>query len=279
MPAFKKAAQNRVIPGFGLSMGITVSMLSLVVLIPLFSIVVYLSGCSFSAFWQAVTDAKTVAAYRVSLTCSAAAAAVNAVMGTLLAWVFTRYRFPLRRLLNGMIELPFALPTSVAGISLTAMYSEKGWVGSWLSQFGIKISYTTAGITMAMIFIGMPFVVRSIQPVLEKLNPQYEEAALTMGASRTRIFFKILLPELLPAILTGFGLAFSRGLGEYGSVVFIAGNIPYQTQTVPLLIMNQLEQFNDAGATSIALVMILFAFLLLLGMNFIQARVSRIARG
>lgn len=276
---FFPVRKGTVIPGFGLSMGVTVTMLSLIVLIPLFSVFLTLSGSTFSDFWRVVTDKQTVATYRVSLSCAAIAAVVNAFFGILLAWILTRYQFPLRRVLDGLIELPFALPTSVAGISLTTMYSDKGWIGRWFDRIGVKISYTTTGIVIAMIFIGIPFVVRSIQPVLEKLNPQYEEAALTLGASRARIFRKVVLPEILPAALTGFGLAFARGIGEYGSVVFIAGNIPYQTQITPLIIMNKLEQFNYFAATSIALVMVVFAFLLLFGINSLQARINKIARG
>lgn len=271
--------KNNVIPGFGLSMGITLTMLSLIVLLPLFSVLLALSGSNFGDFWRVVTDRQTVATYKVSLSCAAAATTVNVIFGILLAWILTRYTFPFRRILDGLIELPFALPTAVAGISLTTLYSDKGWIGSWFDKIGIKISYTPAGIVIAMIFIGIPFVVCSIQPVLEKLDPQYEEAALALGAGRTRIFFKVVFPEILPAALTGFGLAFARCIGEYGSVVFIAGNIPYKTQITPLIIMNKLEQFNYAAATSIALVMVAFAFLLLFGINLLQAGINKIARG
>ncbi|WP_073591096.1 sulfate ABC transporter permease subunit CysT [Anaerocolumna xylanovorans] len=271
--------KNNVIPGFGLSMGITITMLSLIVLLPLFSVLLTLSGTTFNDFWRVVTDEQTVATYKVSLSCAAIATTVNVVFGILLAWILTRYQFPFRRILDGLIELPFALPTAVAGISLTTLYSGKGWIGGWFDKIGIKISYTTVGIVIAMIFIGIPFVVRSIQPVLEKLDPQYEEAALALGASRSRIFFKVVFPEILPAALTGFGLAFARCIGEYGSVVFIAGNIPYKTQITPLIIMNKLEQFNYAAATSIALVMVIFAFILLFGINLLQARINKIARG
>lgn len=275
----KQKRTKNVIPGFGLSMGITITMLSLVVLIPLISVLLTLSGSTFSEFWQVVTDPQTVAAYKVSLSCAAIAATCNVVFGILLAWILTRYQFPLRRILDGLIELPFALPTAVAGIALTTLYSDKGWIGSLFDKIGIKISYTTAGIVIAMIFIGIPFVVRSIQPVLEKLDPQYEEAAAALGASRSRIFFQVIFPEILPAALTGFGLAFARSIGEYGSVVFIAGNIPYKTQIVPLMIMNKLEQFNYAAATSIALVMIVFAFIMLFGINLLQSKINKIARG
>lgn len=271
--------KNNVIPGFGLSMGVTLTLLSLVVLIPLGSILLILKDYSFSEFWQAVTDRQTVAAYKVSLSCSLIAAVINVVFGVLLAWILTRYKFPGRRILDGLIELPFALPTAVAGIALTTLYSDKGWIGSLFVKIGVKISYTTIGITIAMIFIGIPFVVRSIQPVLEKLDPQYEEAASILGASRGSIFFRVVLPEILPAVLTGFGLAFARSIGEYGSVVFIAGNIPYKTQITPLIIMSKLEQFNYPAATSIAFVMIAFSFLVLFGINLLQARVHGIAGG
>jgi len=268
-----------VIPGFGISMGVTLTLLSLMVLIPLISVFLILTGYSFSSFWAEVTDRQTVAAYRVSLSCAVTAASVNVVFGILLAWVLTRYKFPGRRVLDGLIELPFALPTAVAGIALTTLYSDQGWIGALFDRRGIKISYTTAGITIAMIFIGIPFVVRSIQPVLEKLDPQYEEAAAILGAGRIRIFFRVILPEILPAAMTGFGLALSRAIGEYGSVVFIAGNIPYRTQVTPLIIMSKLEQFNYPAATSVALVMIVFAFAVLFGINILQARVSGMAGG
>ena len=275
---FRVGAKQRrrgVIPGFGLSMGITVTMLSLIVLIPLLSILVMVAKMSPSDFFRAVTSRQTLSAYRVSLSCAAIAAVVNVIFGTLLSWVLTRYRFPLRRVMDGLIELPFALPTAVAGIALTMLYGVDGWIGSLFNQIGVKVSFTLGGIVVAMIFIGIPFVVRSIQPVLEKLDPQYEEAAAALGASRSRTFFKVVLPEILPAALTGFGLAFARAIGEYGSVVFIAGNIPYKTQIVPLMIMNQLEQFNYPAATSIALVMVVFAFLLLFGVNLLQSKVSQ----
>ncbi|HWQ78070.1 MAG TPA: sulfate ABC transporter permease subunit CysT [Anaerovoracaceae bacterium] len=274
-----KSKRNRVIPGFGLSMGITITMLSLIVLIPLCSVLLTLSDSTFADFWQNITDKQTVATYKVSFSCAMIAAVVNVFFGILLAWILTRYKFPLKSLMDGLIELPFALPTAVAGIALTTLYSDKGWIGGLFNKIDVKISYTTIGITIAMIFIGIPFVVRSIQPVLEKLEPQFEEAATVLGAGRLRIFFKVILPEILPAALTGFGLAFARSIGEYGSVVFIAGNIPYETQITPLIIMNKLEQFNYAAATSIALVMILFAFIILFGINVLQAAINKVARG
>ena len=275
----RRKRSGNVIPGFGLSMGITVTMLSMIVLIPLFSVFLIISQFTFEGFCRVVTDRQTISAYRVSLSCAAIAAGVNVVFGVLLSWVLTRYRFPLRRVLDGLIELPFALPTAVAGIALTTLYSENGWIGGLFAKIGVKVSYTTAGIVIAMIFIGIPFVVRSIQPVLEKLDPQYEEAAAALGASRSRVFFKVVFPEILPATITGFGLAFARAIGEYGSVVFIAGNIPYETQITPLMIMNKLQQFNYPAATSIALIMVVFAFILLFGINLLQSKVNHTGGG
>ncbi|MDO3412691.1 sulfate ABC transporter permease subunit CysT [Saccharibacillus sp. CPCC 101409] len=275
-PARKK---NRVIPGFGLSMGVTLSMLSLIVMIPLLSIFVVLSDVGPADLWKAISDPQAVAAYKISLLCALAAALVNAVFGTILAWIIVRYRFPGRRILDGLIELPFALPTAVAGIALTTLYADSGWIGRLFAGIGVKIAYTPVGITIALIFIGIPFVVRSIQPVLEKLDGQYEEAATMLGAGLLRTFRRVVFPEIRPALLTGFGLAFARGLGEYGSVIFIAGNIPYKTQIVPLVIMSKLEQFNYGAATSIALVMIVFSFLTLFAINFIQSRLNHAAKG
>ncbi|MDR1766063.1 MAG: sulfate ABC transporter permease subunit CysT [Lachnospiraceae bacterium] len=265
----------KVIPGFGLSLGITLTMLSLIVLIPLLSVFIVMAGYSFGEFWSTVTNKMVLYAYRLSLVCSLVAALINCVFGVALAWVLTRYRFAGRGLLDGLIELPFALPTAVAGIALTTIYSDQGSIGRLFAKIGVKISYTPIGITIALVFIGIPFVVRSIQPVLEKLDPQYEEAALVFGASKAKTFLRVVFPEILPALLTGFGLAFARGLGEYGSVVFIAGNIPYQTQIAPLLIMGKLEQFNYAGGTAIALVMVVFSFVILFGINVIQRVVDK----
>ncbi|MDR1764693.1 MAG: sulfate ABC transporter permease subunit CysT [Lachnospiraceae bacterium] len=276
-PAFlpPRRSRVRVIPGFGLSMGVTLTMLSLVVLIPLLSVFVVMAGYSWAEFFKTVTDKMVLYAYRLSFLTSLVAALINCVFGVILAWVLTRYDFPGRRILDGLIELPFALPTAVAGIALTTLYSDQGAFGSLFARFGVKISYTPIGITIALTFIGIPFVVRSLQPVLEKLDPQYEEAAHVLGASRARTFFTVILPELLPALLVGFGLAFARGLGEYGSVVFIAGNIPYRTQIAPLLIMGKLEQYNYPGATSIALVLVVFSFVILFGINALQAKINK----
>ena len=267
----KKKNGKRVIPGFGLSMGVTLAMLSIVIIIPMAFLVLCASGLSLTEFFKVVTSGLILAGYRVSFSCAFVAALINSIFGLLLAWVLVRYEFPGKRILDGMLELPFAIPTAVAGISLTALYSDTGWIGSIFAKAGIRIAYTTAGITIAMVFIGIPFVVRSIQPVLEKLDPQYEEAAAMLGAGRTQTFFKVIFPELFPAMLTGFGLALARGIGEYGSVVFIAGNIPYKTQIAPLLIVSKLEQLKYTDATAIALVILLASFLILFLINLIQS--------
>ena len=266
---------KRVIPGFGLSLGVTISILSIVVLIPLASLVIYTAKLSPAEFWETITRPRVLASFRVSLLTAFVASAINAVMGVILAWVLVRYRFPLKQLLNGMIELPFALPTAVAGIALTSLTADTGLVGKWF----ISIAYTRAGITVALIFVGSPFVVRAVQPVLEKLDPTYEEAAGVMGASRVRIFWKVIFPEILPSALTGFGLAFGRCLGEYGSVVFIAGNQPYETEITPLIIMSKLQEYDYTSATSIALVMLAAAFLILFLTNLVQARSAKILKG
>lgn len=269
----------RVIPGFGLTFGVTVTMLSVIVLIPLASLFLFASKLSFNEFWQVVTNRQIVSGYVVSLSCAFFAALVNVVFGVLLAWVLVRYEFPGRKLMDGLIELPFALPTAVAGISLTSLYSDQGWIGSLFDKIGVKIAYTRIGITIAMIFIGIPFVVRAVQPVLEKLDREYEEAAMMLGAGKVRTFRKVIFPELCPAVLAGFGLAFARGIGEYGSVVFIAGNIPYKTQIAPLLIMSKLEQFKYSDATAIALVLLLISFVLMLLINSVQIYMQRFSKG
>lgn len=268
----------RVIPGFGITMGVTLSMLSVLVLIPLISIFVSAGQLDFLEFVDIVTSRSIVSGYIVSFSCAFLAALINAVFGIILAWVLVRYNFPGKRFMDGIIELPFALPTAVAGISLTYLYSDEGWIGSVFDKVGIKIAYTRIGITIAMIFVGIPFVVRTVQPVLEKLDRQYEEAALMLGAGRMRIFCKVILPELFPALLAGFGLAFARGIGEYGSVVFIAGNIPYKTQIAPLLIMTKLEQYKYADATAIALVLLLFSFILMFLINSVQIYMQKFSK-
>lgn len=269
----------RVIPGFGLTMGVTLAMLGTLVLIPLASIFISTSKLDFQEFIDVVTSRQVISGYFVSFSCSFFAALINAVFGMLLAWVLVRYDFPGKRLMDGLIELPFALPTAVAGISLTYLYSDKGWIGSLFDKIGIKIAYTRIGITIAMIFVGIPFVVRAVQPVLEKLDREYEEAAEMLGAGRIYTFFRVVLPEVFPALLAGFGLAFARGIGEYGSVVFIAGNIPYKTQIAPLLIMTKLEQYKYADATAIALVLLLLSFLLMLFINSVQIRMQKFSKG
>ncbi len=268
----------RVIPGFGLSMGVTLSMLGVLVLIPLASIFISAARLDFHEFIDVVTSRQIVSGYVVSFSCAFFAALVNAVFGLILAWVLVRYDFPGKRFMDGMIELPFALPTAVAGISLTYLYSDQGWIGSVFDKAGVKIAYTRIGITIAMVFVGIPFVVRTVQPVLSKLDRQYEEAAMMLGAGRVRIFFRVILPELFPALLAGFGLAFARGIGEYGSVVFIAGNIPYKTQIAPLLIMTKLEQYKYADATAIALVLLAASFILMLLINSVQIYMQKFSK-
>ena len=275
----KSKKSRRVIPGFGLSLGISVTILSLVVLIPLCSLVIFSAQLNPAKFWSVVTNARVLASYKVSFLTALAASLINGVMGLVLAWVLVRYDFPGKRIMDGMIELPFALPTAVAGISLTHLTVDNGWVGSIFHSKGIEIAYTRVGITVALVFIGIPFVVRSVQPVLEKLDPQYEEAAGMMGASRATIFRKIILPEIASPLVAGFTMAFARCLGEYGSVVFIAGNTPYKTEITPLLIMAKLQEYDYASATSIALVMLAAAFLILFVNAVIQSRASKIVSG
>ena len=274
--AAKKTKATRVIPGFGLTLGITIAMLSVLVLIPLASVLIYSFRLSPAEFFHLVTTRIVKNALITSIVCSAIAAVINCIFGVILAWVLVRYEFPGKRFLDGLIELPFALPTAVAGITLSKMYSDTGMIGKPLAALGIKISYTKVGLTIALVFVGIPFVVRSIQPILEKLDGQYEEAAYMLGASRRRTFIKVLLPELRPALLTGFGLAFARGIGEYGSVIYISGNSAKEhTQVISYVIMQKLNYLDYASATAIALVMLIISFLLLLFVNIIQIRQSR----
>ncbi len=270
---------QRVIPGFGISMGVTISILSIVVLIPLASLVVYSAKLEPKQFFTVITRDRVLSSFWVSISTSAVAAMVNAVMGTVIAWVLVRYSFPGKRIMDGIIELPFALPTAVAGISLTSLLADTGWVGGLFSKIGIKIAYTKIGITIALIFIGIPFVVRAVQPVLETLDATLEEAASVLGANRRVIFFHVILPELLPALFTGAALAFGRCLGEYGSVVFIAGNKPFSTEIAPLIIMAELQEYDYPAATSIALVMLAFSFLTLFLVNLVQSRNAKILGG
>lgn len=268
----------KVIPGYRLCMVITLSMLGGFILLPLCSIFFSTSRLRFWEFKEIVTSPQIISGYMVSLSCAFFAALVNVVFGMVLAWVLIRYDFPGKRVMDGLIELPFALPTSVAGIALTYLYSDKGWLGNFFSKVGIKIAYTRIGITIAMVFVGIPFVVRAVQPVLEKLDRQYEEAAAMLGAGRMYTFFYVIFPEIFPALLAGFGLAFARGLGEYGSVVFIAGNIPYETQIAPLLIMMKLEQYKYEDATAIAFILLLLSFVLMLLINSLQIYMQRFSK-
>ena len=271
-----KKRNKPVIPGFGLSMGITISILSLVVLIPLASLVIYTAQMSFKDFIETITRARVLASFYTSFISAFAAAVINGIMGTILAWVLVKYEFPGKRLMDGMIELPFALPTAVAGITLSKMYAEDGMIGRYFAHFGIKISYTRIGLLIALVFIGIPFIVRAVQPVLEKMDDQYEEAAYMLGATPTRTFFKVILPELRPALLTGFGLAFARGIGEYGSVIYISGNsVKEHTQMISYVIMQKLNYIDYKSATAIALVMLIISFVMLFVINIIQVRQAR----
>ena len=261
------------IPGYHLTMGIVITMLSLLILIPLASVLVYALKLSPAEFFSLVTKPNVLHAFRTSILCSLAAALVNCVFGVIVAWVLVRYDFPGNRLLDGCIELPFALPTAVAGITLSKLYSENGFLGKPLAKLGIKVSYTHLGLIIALVFIGIPFVIRAVQPVLEKLDHQYEEASFMLGANRWQTFYKVIFPEIRPAILTGFGLAFARGIGEYGSVIYISGNSAReQTQVVSYVIMQKLGYIDYASATAIALVMLIFSFVILLGVNIVQMR-------
>lgn len=273
---FNKSKKTRVIPGFRLTMGITVTMLSLIVLIPLASVMVYSLKISPSEFIELVTKPNVLYAFATSIGCSFIAAVINVIFGVILAWTLVKYEFPGKRLLDGFIELPFALPTAVAGITLSKMYSDTGMLGAPLAKLGTKISYTHLGIIIALVFVGIPFVVRNVQPVLEKLDGQYEEAAYILGASPSKTFFKVILPELRPSILTGFGLAFARGIGEYGSVIYISGNSAKEhTQVISYVIMQKLSYIDYASATTIALIMLIISFVLLFAINIIQMKQSK----
>ena len=260
--------RHSVLPGFDLALGFALLYLSLIVLIPLSAAFLKTFTMSWPAFWEAVSSPRVVASYRLSFGASFAAALLNAFFGLVVAWVLVRYEFPFKRLIDALVDLPFALPTAVAGIALTAIYAQNGWIGQWLP---FKVSFTPLGVFVALVFIGVPFVVRTVQPVLADVNRELEEAAATLGASRRQTFAKVILPIVLPALLTGFALAFARALGEYGSVIFIAGNMPMVSEITPLLIITKLEQYDYAGATAIAVVMLVTAFALLLSINLLQA--------
>jgi len=273
-----RVRRKRVVPGFGLSLGITVTWLSLIVLIPLAGLFTKAGGLGVQGLWDVWTQPRVLAALKLSFGTAFAAAAFNAVMGTLVAWVFVRYRFPGKRIFDAMIDLPFALPTAVAGIALTALYGPSGWIGQWLDTVGIKVAYTPLGIIVALVFVGLPFVVRVLQPVLAEVERELEEAAATLGASRWQTVSRVVFPVLWPAVLAGFGLAFARGVGEYGSVIFIAGNLPGLTEIAPLLITFRLDEYDYASATAIALAMLLLSLVVLLLINTVQARLSRRGR-
>ena len=263
--------RHSVLPGFGLSLGVTVLYLSLIVLVPLSAAFIKTASLNWVAFVASVTSPRVLASYRLTFGASFLAAVINAVFGLLVAWVLVRYRFPGRRVIDAMVDLPFALPTAVAGIALAALYATNGWIGQLLAPAGIKVAFTPLGVLVALIFIGLPFVVRTVQPVLEDLQPELEEAAATLGANRIQTFRRVIFPAVLPALLTGFALAFARAIGEYGSVIFIAGNMPMVSEITPLLIITKLEQYDYAGATALAVVMLSISFLLLLLINLLQA--------
>lgn len=262
---------HRVLPGFGLSLGFTLAYMSLIVLIPLSAVFILTSTMSVEAFLGAVVSPRVVASYRLTFGASLAAALINVVFGLLLAWALVRYRFPGKRLVDALVDLPFALPTAVAGISLTAIYAKNGWLGQYLESIGVRVAFTPLGVLVALVFIGLPFVVRTVQPVLEDLDTEIEEAAASLGAGRWQTVRRVVLPTLLPALLTGFALAFARAVGEYGSVIFIAGNLPMVSEITPLIIITKLEQYDYVGATAVASVMLVTSFILLLIVNGLQS--------
>ncbi len=266
---------SRVLPGFGLTLGLAVFYLSLIVLIPLSGLFLKTATTSWQRFWEAVSDPRALASYRLTFGAAFAGAAANAVFGFVVAWTLVRYRFPGRRILDAMVDLPFALPTAVSGIALTALYSKNGWIGRLLEPLGIQAAFSPLGVAIALTFIGLPFVVRTLEPALEDLDEGMEEAAATLGAGRFQTFRRVIVPTILPALLTGFALAFARALGEYGSVVFISGNMPMRTEISALLIIAKLEQYDYTGATSIAVVMLMASFLILLAINLTQWWFSR----
>jgi sulfate transport system permease protein len=263
------------LPGIGLTLGLTLAYLTLLVLVPLGALMLKATALTWAEFWTIVTTPRALAAYRVTFSTALAAACVNAVLGGVTAWALVRYRFPGRRLLDAMVDLPFALPTAVAGITLTAIYAPTGWIGAWTSHAGIQVAYTTLGITVALVFVGLPFVVRTVQPVLQDLDAELEEAAASLGATRPQTLLRVIAPAVVPSLLTGFTLALARGIGEYGSIVFISGNLPMKTEVSTLLIMTKLEQYDYAGATAIGVVMLVLSFALLLAVNLLQGWSAR----
>ena len=269
-PGAPSRRPRRIIPGFGLSLGYTLVYLSLIVLIPLSATFLKSAQLGWSGFWGVLAEPRVIASLQLSFGAAFLAATINLVFGLVVAWVLVRYEFPLRRLVDGLVDLPFALPTAVAGIALTALYAPNGWIGRWLELLGIKVAFTPLGIVIALAFIGLPFVVRTVQPILEDLDREVEQAARTLGASAMQTFLRVILPALWPALLTGFALAFARGIGEYGSVIFIAGNMPMISEIAPLLIVTKLEQYEYSQATAIAVAMLLISFVLMLGINALQ---------
>jgi sulfate transport system permease protein len=266
---------RRVLPGFPLALGYTLVYLSLIVLIPLGAVFLKTATLSGEQFWAMVSAPRVMASYRISFGLSLLAALINAVFGLIFAWVLVRYRFPGKRIVDALVDLPFALPTAVAGIALTALYAGNGWLGQWLEPLGIKVAFTRLGVLVALIFVGLPFVVRTVQPVLEDLDTELEEAAASLGADRGQTFLRVVLPVVMPALLTGFAMAFARAVGEYGSVIFIAGNMPMVSEITPLIIITKLEQFDYVGATAIAVVMLVTSFILLFIINGLQAWANR----
>lgn len=275
VPAVRGSSPFRVIPGFNITLGFTLLYLSLIVLIPLSAVFLNTFTLSWSEFWDIVTSDRVMASYRLSFGASLIAAIINVIFGTIVAWVLVRYRFPGKTIVDALVDLPFALPTAVAGIALTALYAPNGWIGRHLEPLGIQVAFTPLGVIVALTFIGLPFVVRTVQPVLEDAERELEEAAASLGASRLQTFLRVVLPTILPALMTGFAMAFARATGEYGSVIFIAGNMPMISEITPLLIVTKLEQYDYAGATAIAVVMLVVSFLLLLMINLLQAWTRR----
>ncbi|MBC9227954.1 sulfate ABC transporter permease subunit CysT [bacterium SPL81] len=267
--------RSQVLPGFGLSLGFTLAYVSLIVLIPLSAVFIKSLGIGWDGLWEILTSERILKSLQLSFSAALIAALVNVIFGLLLAWCLVRYSFPGKRIVDALVDLPFALPTAVAGIALTSLYAPTGWIGQYLSPLGIEVAYTPIGITLALIFIGIPFVVRTVQPVLSDIETELEEAASALGANRYQTITKIILPILFPALLTGFALAFARGVGEYGSVIFIAGNQPYKTEIAPLMIISRLEEYDYAGATTIAVVMLVLSFAILFLINLVQAWASR----
>ena len=267
--------RSRVLPGFGLSLGFTLAYVSFIVLIPLSAVFIKSFGIGWDGLWEILTSERILKSLQLSFSAALIAATVNVIFGLLLAWCLVRYSFPGKRIVDALVDLPFALPTAVAGIALTSLYAKNGWIGQYLEPLGVHVAYTPLGITLALIFIGLPFVVRTVQPVLSDIETELEEAASALGANRWQTISKVILPILFPALLTGFALAFARGVGEYGSVIFIAGNMPYKTEIAPLMIISRLEEYDYAGATTIAVVMLVLSFAILFLINLLQAWASR----